>query len=370
MMITFPHLGNSSIAIKSILDELDLDYILPPISNKTSLEIGSYYSPEEICLPFKIMLGGFIQSIKNGADTIIIPGSCGPCRFGEYGELLMITLSKAGYNVNFIVLDYPKDIGFREFIRRFTKITSKSHKSIKQKFIALKNAYKIITLIDNIEQKLRLLSGYEVIKGECSSLLNKCKVNVLKSNTIHEMLSTLYKYNDLIYKIKIDKSKTPLKIAIIGEIYTILEPFSNLYIEDKLMKYGASTKRYLYPSWWLNNMILSPIKLNSLDIKKLSSPYLSYSIGGFARECIGEAILAKKQGFHGAIQVLPMGCMPEIVSKSILTSISKNENFPIMTLVVDELTGEEGFNTRIEAFLDLLERREFSSQSFDRYTIL
>ncbi len=71
-------------------------------------------------------------------------------------------------------------------------------------------------------------------------------------------------------------------------------------------------------------------------------------------------MLAKKQGFHGAIQILPMGCMPEIVSKSILPTISKDEDFPIMTLVVDEMTGEGGYQTRIEAFLDLLERREFN----------
>jgi predicted nucleotide-binding protein (sugar kinase/HSP70/actin superfamily) len=52
------------------------------------------------------------------------------------------------------------------------------------------------------------------------------------------------------------------------------------------------------------------------------------------------------------------GCMPEIVSKSILPTVSKNENIPILSLVVDELTGEDGYITRIEAFLDLLERRK------------
>lgn len=358
MVITFPHLGNSCIAIKAILDDLKLDYILPPTSNKISLEVGSYYSPEEICLPFKIMVGSFIESIQKGADTIIIPGSCGPCRFGEYGELLMVTLSKAGHNINFIILDYPKDIGFRKFISRFTSITSMSKISKNQKLRSLKNAYKIIKTIDDIEQRLRFLSGYEVNKGECSSLLNKCKMDALKSSGSYEMLSVLHEYNKSIDNIKIDKSKTPLKVAVIGEIYTILEPFSNLYIEDKLMKYGACSKRYLYPSWWVKNAVLTPLKLNSLSIRKLSKEYLPYSIGGFARECIGEAILAKKQGFHGAIQILPMGCMPEIVSKSILPSISKDKDFPIMTLVVDEMTGEAGFNTRIEAFLDLLERRE------------
>lgn len=49
--------------------------------------------------------------------------------------------------------------------------------------------------------------------------------------------------------------------------------------------------------------------------------------------------------------------MPEIVAKAILPTISREKDFPIMSLVVDEMTGEAGFVTRIEAFIDLLERR-------------
>jgi len=49
--------------------------------------------------------------------------------------------------------------------------------------------------------------------------------------------------------------------------------------------------------------------------------------------------------------------MHEIVSKSILPTISKDLDFPVMSLVVDDMTGEAGYITRIEAFIDLLERR-------------
>ena len=48
--------------------------------------------------------------------------------------------------------------------------------------------------------------------------------------------------------------------------------------------------------------------------------------------------------------------MPEIVSKSIPPAYPGDKDFPIMTLVVDELIGEAGYITRIEAFVDLLER--------------
>ncbi|MEY7999986.1 2-hydroxyglutaryl-CoA dehydratase [Clostridium sp. Mt-5] len=358
MKITFPHLGNTFLAAKAIFDGLGIDYVIPPLSNKDALEIGSQYSPEEMCLPFKIMIGNYIQSIKNGADTILIVGSCGPCRFGEYCELQMNLLKKLGYDLNFIVLDYPKDIGLKELVRRINIIASESKKSTVGKLKMASFGLKIINLMDDIEKKAKILSGYELQKGQCKGILNECRKRAFETTSPEEMICALKNYMKKLDKVPIFKNKKPLKIAIIGEIYTIIEPFSNLFIEEKLMNYGVSTVRYITPSWWVKDMALSPLKLNSINIRRASKKYLPFYVGGHARECIGEAVLASEKGFDGAIQIFPVGCMPEIVSKSILPTIAKDKNFPILTLIVDEMTGEAGYVTRIEAFLDLLERRK------------
>lgn len=350
-------MGNIYLAAKALFDGLGIDYIIPPQNSKKSLEIGSLYSPEEICLPFKIMIGNYIQAIEQGADTVILTGSCGPCRFGEYCEMQMMLLKKLGYKLDFIVIDAPTDIGIRELYDRINKISSFSNQSRYKKIKSLFNAIKVMNLIDEIEASIHNFAGYEKISGECKSFLNNCREDAFNCNSPKEMLNVLMNYKEKANHISLNINKNPLKIAIIGEIYTVIEPFANLYIEDKLMDFGVSTKRMLTPSWWVKNTALLPIKLNSLNIKKSSKKYLSLNIGGHARECIGEAVLAEKDRFDGAIQIFPMGCMPEIVSKSILPKISKDNDFPIMTLVVDEMTGDAGYVTRIEAFIDLLERR-------------
>jgi predicted nucleotide-binding protein (sugar kinase/HSP70/actin superfamily) len=350
-------MGNIYLAAKALLDGLEIDYVIPPKNSKASLDLGSLYSPDEICLPFKIMIGNYIQAIEQGADTIIIAGSCGPCRFGEYCEMQMNILKNLGYDVKFIVMDYPKDIGFKELFRRVTEISSKSSKSKYEKIAVLHDALKVINIIDELEALVHYIAGYEKNRGEGRMLLERCKEESLRCTNPKEMIGILLDYKEKINHISIDINKNPLKIAIIGEIYTVIEPFSNLYIEDKLMNCGVSTKRKLTPSWWVKDAALKSVKLNSLDLKRGSKGYLSLGIGGHARECIGEAVLSYREGFDGAIQIFPMGCMPEIVSKSILPTISKDKDFPIMTLVVDEMTGEAGFLTRIEAFVDLLERR-------------
>ena len=358
MKITFPHLGNTYLAAKALFDGLGIECIIPPFSNNEALELGSKFSSEEMCLPYKIMMGNYLQSIAMGADTIILPGSCGPCRFGEYCELQMNALKKIGHDLTFIVIDSPFDIGKEEFLNRLSKISNNSTRNMVQKIRALKIAYDVVELIEKIESRAHYLTGFEINKGEFKKLLKECTINAGKASSPAQMVNILKEYKKKISGIPIHKHKSPVKIAIVGEIYTIIEPFSNLYIEDKLMDYGVATKRMLTPSWWMKDMALSCLKLNSIDIRIASKEYLPYYIGGHARECIGEVLLAEKENFDGAIQIFPMGCMPEIVSKAILTAISNDKDFPIMTLIVDEMTGEAGYITRIEAFIDMLERRK------------
>ncbi|HYE12575.1 MAG TPA: 2-hydroxyglutaryl-CoA dehydratase [Patescibacteria group bacterium] len=358
MKITFPHMGNVHFAAKALFEDLEIDYVVPPFSSKASLEIGSLHSAEEMCLPFKIMIGNYMHAIEQGADTVIITGSCGPCRFGEYCELQMNLLNKLGHKLDFIVVDSPGDIGAKELLARLGRVSSNSSISKLNKIRALHHAVKVVNLIDEVEAKARYLAGFEKNKGECKKILNECKHAAQNCQKSQSMLALMNSYLDQLNNVALDKDKNPIKIAIIGEIYTVIEPFSNLYIEDKLMDYGVSTKRTLSPSWWLKNLVLSPTNLNQLDLKRKAKEYLPLMIGGHARECIGEAVQAHDEGFDGAIQIFPMGCMPEIVSKAILPKISKDKDFPILTLVVDEMTGEAGYVTRIEAFVDLLERRK------------
>ena len=48
----------------------------------------------------------------------------------------------------------------------------------------------------------------------------------------------------------------------------------------------------------------------------------------------------------------------EIVAQNILPKVSKQEDIPILELVLDEQTGKAGNITRIEAFIDLVKRKK------------
>lgn len=331
--------------------------MIPPLNNQEALLLGSKYSPEEICLPFKLMIGNYLAAIREGADTVLLVGSCGPCRFGEYAELQVKILKQLGHTVDFIVVDPVKSIGIRDFVKRLQKVGSFSRKSAARKIHAVGQAYAVMKLIDGIEAEAHWRAGFEKNRGDCKRLIHRCKEEVLRCSDPDRAVELLRKFEHEVKNIPVREDKNPLKVAIIGEIYTVIEPFTNLYIEDALMDMGVSSSRHLTPSWWVQDMLLKIIGMNSRELLKASDEYLPLYIGGHARECVGEAVLAAKDGLDGAIQIFPMGCMPEIVSKAILASVSRDKNLPLLTLVVDEMTGEAGYMTRIEAFIDLLERR-------------
>ena len=346
-------------AAGTLCQGLEIPYIMPEKNNKKTLQTGAYYSPEEICLPFKLILGNIIEAIEKGADSILITGSCGPCRFGEYSELLMNILRKMGHdNLNFIVADLSSEIGLSEFTRRVGRIAEASPLRTSEKLRALKAAFAVLRLSDEIEAMAHNNAGYEVNRRECRQILNECRNGVPQCCNPEDTIQMLKQYKRSLDCIKTDRKKDPIRLAIIGEIFTVIDPFTNLFIEDKLMDYGVSTTRMLTPSWWIRNMALKPMKLYARRVYKASDDYMPYPVGGHGKECIGEAVLAQRNGMDGAIQIFPLGCMPEVIAKSILPTIQEDKDFPILTLIVDEVTGEAGYITRIEAFLDMLASRK------------
>jgi predicted nucleotide-binding protein (sugar kinase/HSP70/actin superfamily) len=351
-------MGNIALAMASLCQALKIPYVMPEKNNKTTLQTGAYYSPEEICLPFKLILGNFIEAIKKGADTILMVGSCGPCRFGEYCELQMKILQKMELDrLDFIVADLSSEVGPAEFRRRIGRIADASPVRRADKLRALKTALDILILSDKLDAAAHYRAGYEANRGDCRRLLSECKNKAYASKTPEETTALLKQY-----KKKLDSVRTadrhPIRVALIGEIFTIIEPFSNLYIEDKLMDYGVSTTRMLTPSWWLKNMALKPLGLYARRVYRASDAYMPFPVGGHGKECVGEAVLAQAHGLDGAIQIFPLGCMPEVIAKSILPAVREDRDFPVMTLIVDEVTGEAGYMTRIEAFLDMLAGRK------------
>jgi predicted nucleotide-binding protein (sugar kinase/HSP70/actin superfamily) len=88
-----------------------------------------------------------------------------------------------------------------------------------------------------------------------------------------------------------------------------------------------------------------------------AAEYLRGFIGGHGLESIARSVDLAQGQIDGIIHIFPLSCMPEVIAQGILPQISQDKKIPILSLVVDEHAGETGFQTRLEAFADLLQRR-------------
>lgn len=357
MKVAFPHMGNTYIAMKAMFDDLGIKNIVPPKINKRTLEIGTKLSPEQICIPFKYNIGNYIEAIENGADTIIMIGGIGSCRLGYFGSLSRQILKDLGYNVEFIVLDYSEEKVF-DLIRNLKKMMGT--KSWLTVFKSVLTILQVLRMVNKFEKLLLTIRPHENIKGHCDKIYRYMIKSISDAHGSKQIKSILKKAIKDVEGASTKKNENCLKIGIVGEIYILIDDCANLNIAKKLNDLGAEVSKSLNTSEWIENLLFyKSIGLNKENyLYKKAAGYINNEIGGHGRETIGSTIHYAQQGYDGVIQVLPLTCMPEIIAMSMLPKVQEDYNIPVMTVIVDEMTGEAGYITRLEAFTDLLKKRK------------
>ena len=101
MKAAFPYFGYDTIAIKNFLETLGAEVRMPALPTAKTISLGTKYSPELICLPFKITLGNFIEAIENGADTLFMAAGAKKCRFGYYHFIQENIVKQFNPNIKF-----------------------------------------------------------------------------------------------------------------------------------------------------------------------------------------------------------------------------------------------------------------------------
>lgn len=345
-IISFPHIGDYCYFIKPFLENLTglKVKMAPPITKKT-IEIGSKYSPDSICLPFKYNLGNYIEALQEGANILFQFG--GGCRYGNYAPLQKQILKDLNYDFEFYELIKNGKTSFSHIYKIFKKINPELTKTKLIKEIIIISIK--IMLYDHLEHYKR---SKVPLEPEKFKRLKFKYINNLKNQ--RNILKIFYIY--LTYKRKYKKvrcKKPKLKIGLIGELYTSMEPFSTFDLEEELKKYDISIKRYTTVSY-----LLIYKKLFNKIAKFKSRDYIKYHLGADATYNVYRTIRLKKKGYDGIIHTKPFGCTPEVGVIPILSKISNDQNIPIMFLSFDTETSNTGIQTRIEAFIDMLIMRK------------
>lgn len=351
MKVTFPHLGPVYLTVSLAMKELGIPAVVPPPNTAETLKKGGAVSPEEMCLPFKFMAGNLIQAYEKGARRVIMPATMGPCRLGEYGELLKEVLSQSGYDMEWILMDTPKAIGLKEWIKRLQSAGRESDASLTDAASVLVRAVRLARALDKIEGQFKSAAGYATEPADCVRMLRNTRNRISKAENLNDAYSIIKKQERRLARLPIQEDKEPVTVLVAGEIYTSIESAANQNLEEHLMLLGCSVRRPVTISWWVKNTMLGSIPL----MKRSKQNYLPYSIGGYAKETVEEI---SASGEDGVIKIMPAGCMPEIVAKAVSNVVAEDKGTKILHLVFDEMQANAGYETRVEAFVDMLERRK------------
>jgi predicted nucleotide-binding protein (sugar kinase/HSP70/actin superfamily) len=353
MRVSMPHMGNIYIPFKALFQRLGVDFVMPPVSNQHTLSLGARYSPEGLCIPFKMTLGNLIEAAELGADTMLMPGGYGVCRLGYYTRVQEQILHDLGHNVEIIQMGVSE----RKFAGLLNIIKRVSNDSPWLKILsAFRFGLAKLNTLDTIEKLVQKVRPVELVKGTANQLYEKAIHAVDKADDLANLKQVKKYYISQLNQVARNSQFKPLIVGVTGEFYVLLEPFCSFDVERELGKLGVEVRRTTFTSEWTKfSLFLNPVGINEKDrIHQAALPYLKRDIGGDGWESVGEKVLHAKE-YDGMVHLAPFTCMPEIIAQNIMPST--REKIPVLSLICDEQIAKAGILTRLEAFVDLLERK-------------
>ena len=346
-IVSVPRIGDYHVIIEMLVERCLDCKILPSFAvTRRTVEIGSKNSPDMICTPFKITLGGFIEAVQKGANTLVMLGS--GCRLGLYDILQKQVLQDLGYDIEMLVLfDYLANE------QRLFKSLSEANPdlTLEQFNHVLGIVVQIVIDMDRFGEYMRRNMAFEINKGEHERLYRTYLKDVHSAQSTIEAEAIAARCEAQLCRVATDKPRNPIRIGIVGEMYAVIEPSINCYMEKWLLEHRVEIIRPV-------DLTRIAAALFTVDEQiERSGGYVTYNVGSTANDSIAHAYEMIQEGIDGIIHIKPSACSPEITCMTILQNMSRDHNVPITYLTFDTETSEAGLHTRLEAFHDMLTMR-------------
>ena len=284
---------------ETFFEELDVEVVVSPETNRSLIGSGISHSIDESCLSSKIYLG-HVAWLIGKCDHILVP------RIASYSDD-QIVCSKLwaavdvvqnvfrGQNIN--VLDYNID-----YAKRKTEFVA---------FVRMGRRLK--------KRRFSILRAYFMAK-QAEKMMHERQV----SDQNEQLLQ-----NDKI------------KILVISHSYNVYDKYIGGPVLDMLIKQDCIPI--------VADVVERP---QAIKAAKDISPTLKWS---YNRELLG-ALAMYKEDIDGIILLTAFPCGPDSLVNEVI--IRRTKDKPIISLVVDEMEGLAGLETRIESFIDIIRFRE------------
>jgi predicted CoA-substrate-specific enzyme activase len=382
-----PWMGDHSHALAASFRHCGQPAEVLSMADEDTLKWGRKYTSGKECLPCIVTLGDMLKKIRepgfdHEAAAFFMPGSSGPCRFGQYNCLLRLVLKQTGLPNTIPVVAPNQDGQFYKHFQRFQKDPTRL-------------AYDGIAAIDLIYKVMLKLRPYELEAGSADAAYQKCVeliVDAIEQGVSEDELADIMdECGKIMVQVPVDRTHLKPRVTVVGEIYVRSHTFSNDNVVRKLEALGAEvdqagflewlyytnhTRKLMAKRWkdwalFLQNLLKNQVqhkvekKLAAplekhfgplaehkvTEVLEEAKPYMHESFEGEAILSIGKIVETAHHGAAGAVNTMPFTCMPSTIVSGISRQISENfGGLPILNISYD---GQQDptLPTRLEAFM-------------------
>jgi predicted nucleotide-binding protein (sugar kinase/HSP70/actin superfamily) len=171
---------------------------------------------------------------------------------------------------------------------------------------------------------------------------------------------------------KVDQEKSKwssekLNIGIIGEPYVCWDERANYGIEQKIVELGANPVNTVGFGDFLRER--ADEKFEHIPFVHFTRPekrpfraqaqtYFNGAVGGYALANMYNLLWLSDKKVDGLIHLLPLSCAFESMIEEYINAICRDAEIPLLRIAIDENYSESNFDTRMETFIKLIQRRK------------
>jgi len=310
---------------QAFLEKLGVEVVFSRPTNKEILEAGIRETVNDACIPIKLF-HGHVLDLKDRVDYLLIPRLVSPGGYITYcpkflGLPDMIRFS--GMKLPALISHRLSLRGLPGGLSRFLRATALSlgikNPLAQQK--AISHALKCHKLYHRL-----LLEGKQPL--EASTLIQK-KGRAGRNAAL----------------VTAAEAGTGMpRVALLGYPYTIYDSFVSADVYHKLQSMGVS--------------VITPDQISPQELRRMSRVLPQNLFWYYSNRVWWAGLsLLQRKAVDGMIHLTAFACGPDAMVDKLLELEAKKARMPFLTLTIDEHTGEGGVQTRLEAFIDMLQAK-------------
>lgn len=348
--VAFMHYSYYDVAFKYFVEQvLDADYVAVPAPTRRTLEVGTEHSNDFVCAPFKHILGSYVEALEAGANVLV--QFTGYCRLTYYGELQEMILRDMGYD-DFEMLNFSMAVpgSVKGYVQYCKKVVN-PELSVARGAANMVVLLRMVECLDAYNDYYLANAGFEVEHGSFSRARASFFDAMRGAVTMADVNEAYRVGMDALRALPTNKPADPIRVGIVGEYFTAVDPASNLELEKKLLSMGVEVHRAL-------NITNYNIRYSEKNTRKSISEYVKYDMGPTSTFTVATAKRYMAEGFDGVVHAKSSGCTPEIDCMPPLQRLSRDYHVPMLFLSYDSQTSDTGLDTRLEAFYDMISMKK------------